>query len=452
MFDSIPTAQEPVHAPPPTTDWLKAANSGVVASLERLEASSAQGAAGPEYDKWGTYLHRAAAKGHVDAVRWILQRLCPKAAVQLINQPSETLHHTALHAACHCGHGEVVQLLLDAGAAHDLPDKWGRAALHHAAAQSRADAVQRLLTAGASTEPKDKNDRTAAQFAQRAAATAMGARQRDANRTAKVLEEAVKTERAWWKAIRREDPSAMRSHLQAAPQLAGMRTGPSKRTPLQHACGLAGPHVVSMVGLLLEHGADVHDPMWHTEGRRVYWCLPLHRAAMAHVDNPFPSCIGRVDAPGVALVKALLLHGAVAEAVDSEGHTALQVARQRLQRLLENNSVPRIEKASRSAQPLFSLLERAERQAHARRRWRLAARVAALLAPWHARAVERAYAPGGIGFEAARAEFEGHADAEEHAEEGEEGEEGAEGAEGAGGEEGEEGEVEERARKSQRVS
>jgi len=62
-------------------------------------------------------------------------------------------------------------------------------------------------------------------------------------------------------------------------------------------------------------------------------------------------------------------------------------------------------------------VQRAKRQAHLRR-WRLVARVAALLAPWHARAIERAYAPGGIGFEAARAEFEGHADAEEHVEEG----------------------------------
>jgi len=43
--------------------------------------------------------------------------------------------------------------------------------------------------------------------------------------------------------------------------------------------------------------------------------------------------------------------------------------------------------------------------------------------PWHARAIERAYAPGGIGFEAARADFEGHADAEEHVEDGEEVEE-----------------------------
>ena len=51
------------------------------------------------------------------------------------------------------------------------------------------------------------------------------------------------------------------------------------------------------------------------------------------------------------------------------------------------------------------------------------ARVAALLVPWHARAIERAYAPGGIGFEAARADFEGHADAEEHVEDGEEVEE-----------------------------
>ena len=48
-------------------------------------------------------------------------------------------------------------------------------------------------------------------------------------------------------------------------------------------------------------------------------------------------------------------------------------------------------------------LERAERL---RRRWRLFVRVAGCVAPWHARARERAYAPGGRGFDEARADFE----------------------------------------------
>lgn len=49
-----------------------------------------------------------------------------------------------------------------------------------------------------------------------------------------------------------------------------------------------------------------------------------------------------------------------------------------------------------AAQPRFSLHECPERRVHLRRRWRLAVRVAALVVPWHSRAVERAYALGGL--------------------------------------------------------
>lgn len=42
-----------------------------------------------------------------------------------------------------------------------------------------------------------------------------------------------------------------------------------------------------------------------------------------------------------------------------------------------------------------------------RRLWRRCARVAGVTLAWHARAVERLYSPGGSGYEAARADFEG---------------------------------------------
>ena len=78
----------------------------------------------------------------------------------------------------------------------------------------------------------------------------------------------------------------MRYQLQAAPQLACMRNWPGKHTPLQYACGLAGPHVVSMVGLLLEHGADVHAQICSLgKPAHVHWHLPLHKVVRVHVDR-----------------------------------------------------------------------------------------------------------------------------------------------------------------------
>ena len=52
---------------------------------------------------------------------------------------------------------------------------------------------------------------------------------------------------------------------------------------------------------------------------------------------------------------------------------------------------------------------KAKRMQHLLRRLRLFARVAGRVLQWHARVVERAYAPGGRGFEEAQAEFQVHA-------------------------------------------
>ena len=48
------------------------------------------------------------------------------------------------------------------------------------------------------------------------------------------------------------------------------------------------------------------------------------------------------------------------------------------------------------------------RMQHLMRRLRLFARVAGRVLPWHARAAERAYAPGGRGFKKAKTNFELH--------------------------------------------
>ena len=45
---------------------------------------------------------------------------------------------------------------------------------------------------------------------------------------------------------------------------------------------------------------------------------------------------------------------------------------------------------------------------HLMRRLRLFAQVAGRVMLWHTRAVERAYAPGGLGFKEAQADFQAH--------------------------------------------
>ena len=55
---------------------------------------------------------------------------------------------------------------------------------------------------------------------------------------------------------------------------------------------------------------------------------------------------------------------------------------------------------------LLKLGARLERAELLRRRLRLFVRVAGCAAPWHARARERAYAPGGLGFHEVRTDFE----------------------------------------------
>ena len=55
------------------------------------------------------------------------------------------------------------------------------------------------------------------------------------------------------------------------------------------------------------------------------------------------------------------------------------------------------------------VLARLRRKQHLRRRLRLIARLAGCVTLWHARAVQRTYAPGGAGYNMAQASFEAHA-------------------------------------------
>ena len=69
-MELIPPSERPVATASPSTPWLQAAASGVVARLTPLAPHHLH-----ESDRWGGALTRAAAADHVAAVRWLVARL-----------------------------------------------------------------------------------------------------------------------------------------------------------------------------------------------------------------------------------------------------------------------------------------------------------------------------------------------------------------------------------------
>eukprot|EP00967_Tisochrysis_lutea_P114229 scaffold181864_cov32-Tisochrysis_lutea.AAC.5 len=59
---------------------------------------------------------------------------------------------TALHRACACGHADVVDILIEAGADAAVAMRDGSTSLHVAAASGQADVIERLLRASASDD------------------------------------------------------------------------------------------------------------------------------------------------------------------------------------------------------------------------------------------------------------------------------------------------------------
>ena len=149
-------------------------------------------------------------------------------------------------------------------------------------------------------------------------------------------------------------------------------------------------------------------------------------------------------AVGVALAEQLLAHGAPPRAADAQGRTALALLSAHFG-AVHPDEAPALAAAgfpSEAPAPaalgragvgsgvswrdwseagvayadragggssytaLLKLGARLERAELLRRRWRLVVRVICCVAPWHARARERAYAPGGLGFHEVRTDFE----------------------------------------------
>lgn len=117
-----------------------------------------------------TPLHFAAIGGHVEVVRWLLELLgeaCPskRQQLQLIDSSTAEQRGTALGAAAQYAGPEVVDLLLEAGADPDRPNRHGWTALGISVWRGQLRTLEILLRRGASTAVVASEGRTALHLA-----------------------------------------------------------------------------------------------------------------------------------------------------------------------------------------------------------------------------------------------------------------------------------------------
>jgi ankyrin repeat protein len=373
----LPTLDEPARIRAPCAadrEWLEASRAGVV---ERLCACRREARAA-DATGW-TALHWASSRGHEKAVKWLAD------LPDVYMDAASAAGQTALAIAAHRGHATIVSSLLQRRAHPQLQSKAGLTPLHHAAASCSVETVRHLLAGGASLTHasgiRNRDNSTPLSIATRVAATANGRRQSQAAAVVKLLEEESKRLSKWFRAARIVDAEALAALLRAG-QACDV-TDASGRTALiqcVRACRLDG------VQLLIDAGADVN----RIDGSGL---SVLHHLAEV--------CAERHGV--VAILKQLLAAGANVLVVHNASKRNVREA------FLHALASHRAAVGDSLMGMLLEVIYPAEQLALRMRRWRLIGRLAGTLSAWHARAVERAYAPGGVGYRQVEADFEARA-------------------------------------------
>jgi ankyrin repeat protein len=136
-----------------------AAQAGDLTKVQELvRADRAQLTAADE--NGGTPLHLAAAGGHLELVRWLLESGAPPDA-------TDNGSNTPLQGATLAGHLEAARLLLEKGATLEFEDDYGNTALMYAAFADQPPLVELMLGRGASVAHANSMGQAALHFAAR---------------------------------------------------------------------------------------------------------------------------------------------------------------------------------------------------------------------------------------------------------------------------------------------
>ena len=370
----LPKLDEPPRlraSSPEITAWLEAARSGVVERMLKHDLSQVRSST--DNAGW-TAAHWCASRNHEKAFEWLITAGVP------VDKHSSA-GYTPLIIAAHRGYATLVAMLL-ANGAQPLPcDKSGLTSLHHAASASSDNVVRCLLESGASLTvaqaKKNRDDSTPIGIASRIAAMASGARQAQSMAVVRLLEGELARCKRWFRAARVVNYTSLEEMIERAAIPVDIIDGQGATALVMcvRACRL------DSVKMLLRHGADPAHVDTHGDS-------VLHHLVHVHTERH----------GALPVLLALLRAGARPLSTDSRGQTPLQATAADAALLRRPG-----------AAEFITALAAADSLARRMRRWRASAMVAGKLAVWHARAAERAYAPGGLGYREAEVDFEARA-------------------------------------------
>jgi len=259
-----------------------------------------------EYDQ--TALYCACEQGHTDMVQYLLDS---GAAVSPGAKP--------LVVAVRNKHLTVVQLLLEHGTHPDALEESNESSncrsspMHIAAADGNSELVELLLKHGASVDVADSDGNTALHLALKHYRPRATSSQVEAVNSVKSVPDILLENKADVNALNSSGETPLhRAALRGLFSIVGKMLevcggNPNRGSPLAGAC-LAGN--VKVADMLLRHGADPNQELISNYD---------------HLNHKLPLLIA-VENDNSELVELLLKHGANVDATDSEGDTALHYA------------------------------------------------------------------------------------------------------------------------------